>query len=112
MNYKDYVVERLKGYSEKQIIITSHTLIRLVQRQIDENEIKENILNPKRLKIAIKENASGSDEEKFDCYFEYSKNLCHKYVLVMNDNVIVVTVVKINRRWQMIAEKKMKNHRW
>ena len=79
----------------------------MIQRQIDESEVVENIINPKRLEYAIKEVALGS-EEKFDCYFGYSKTQCHRYVIVLKKDVVVVTVIKLNRRWQRIVESKLK----
>ncbi len=108
MNYKDYLISRLKTFTRDKIIITDHVLIRLIQRQIDIEEIYTNLLNPKRLEYAIKEKAESSTEEKFDCYFGYSKTQCHRYVIVLRTNVIVVTAVKLNRRWQRIAEQKLK----
>ena len=107
MNYKDYVVKRLKSFSKEDVKFSPHAEIRIIWRQIDKNEVIENIINPKRLEYAVKEEAD-NNEEKFDCYFGYSKRLCHKYVIVIKENIIVVTVVKINRRWQIIAERKMK----
>ncbi|MFH1682365.1 MAG: DUF4258 domain-containing protein [Candidatus Woesearchaeota archaeon] len=107
-NCRDYVVNKLKSYHKDQVIISEHARIRLIQRQIDPKEIIENIINPKRLDFAIKEEASSPDEEKFDCYFGYSKTQCHKYVLVLKDNIIVITAIKINRRWQRIVESKMR----
>tara|TARA_B100000315_G_scaffold230260_1_gene240519 strand:- start:160 stop:507 length:348 start_codon:yes stop_codon:yes gene_type:complete len=111
MNYKEYVISRLKKFDKKDIIFTDHSLIRIRQRQLDKDEIIENIINPRRLSYAIREKSASKAEEKFDCYFGYSKTLCHRYVMVIKDNVIIVTVVKINRRWQRIAEKKLKNTR-
>jgi len=109
MNDKDYVINKLKQFHRQDIIISKHALVRIVQRQIDKEEIIENIINPKRLEYAIREKADRKDEEKFDCYFGYGKRLCHRYVIVIKNNVVVVTVVKINRVWQKIAEKKLKN---
>ena len=112
-NYRDYVIKRLKKFTKKDIVITKHALIRIKQRQINEEEIIENIINPKRLKYAVKEEARLKGEDKFDCYFGYTKTLCHRYVIIIKDDkVVVVTVVKINRRWQRIAEKKLKNKRY
>jgi len=106
-NCKDHVVLRLKSYRRENIIFTDHVLIRLAQRQLNEEEIIANILNPLRLEYAIREEPERIDEEKFDCYFGYSNNLCHRYVLALKDDIIVVTAIKINRRWQIIAEKKL-----
>jgi len=109
MNYKDYVFNKLKQFNESDIIISEHALIRMYQRQINKNEVIKNLLNPKRLKYVIREEDCLSDGEKFDCYFEYSASLCHRYVIIIKENLIVITVVKINRRWQKLAEKKLKN---
>ncbi len=108
INYKDEIINKLKQFNKDDVIISDHALIRLKQRQITEAEIIENIINPKRLQYAIKQEADRPGEEKFDCYFDYSKTQCHRYVLVIKNKVIVVTVVKVNRRWQKIVEKKLK----
>lgn len=108
MNYVQYVKDKLKSYDKKNVIITTHALIRLEQRQIDKKEVIDNLINPTRLEYAIKDDAERLNEEKFDCYFGYSKTQCHRYVIILKENVVVVTVVKINRRWQKIAEKKLK----
>lgn len=108
MNYKDEVKDKLKHFEREDIIISDHALIRLKQRQISEAEIIENIINPERLQYAIKQETDKPEEEKFDCYFGYSKTQCHRYVLVIKENVVVVTVVKINKRWQRVIEKKLR----
>ena len=97
----------LKSFKRKDIIISDHALVRMFQRQISQEEVIENIINPRRLEYAIREKARNSNKEKFNCYFGYSKTLCHNYVLVIKNDVLVITVFKINRRWQIIAEKKM-----
>ncbi len=106
-NYSNQLIKKLTSYSKKDIIISKHAMIRIKQRQIDAEEIKENIINPKRLKYAIKQYSQSQGEEKYDCYFDYTKNLCHRYVIVIKNNIIVVTAIKINRKWQNIISKKM-----
>jgi len=106
-NQRDYVTKRLRSFCRSDVVISDHARIRLLQRQISEDEIIENVINPTRLRYAIPEKAEHQGEEKFDCYFEYSKRLCHKYILVIKDKVIIVTVVKISRKWQEIVEKKL-----
>ena len=104
MNYKDYLIQKLSKYKRRQIIITDHALKQALFRNIEISEIKENIINPKRLYFAGKQE-SNEKEEKYDCYFSYSKTQCHRYVLVINNSCIVCTVIKINRRWQHTIEK-------
>ncbi|MFH0978323.1 MAG: hypothetical protein V1837_03390 [Candidatus Woesearchaeota archaeon] len=111
MNEREYIRSKLAKFRKDDIIFTEHTEIRLLQRQLKREEIIENIINPSRLEYAIREEAKSLHEEKFDCYFGYSKTRCHRYVLAVNKKVIVVTAVKINRKWQRIAEKKLKSIR-
>lgn len=108
MNYKDILKENLKKYKKSDIIITDHAEEQAIFRGIDLEEIKENIINPFRLAFAGKQEAKKEGEEKYDCYFGYSKTQCHRYILVINNRCIVCTVIKINRRWQYIFEKNAK----
>ncbi|KHO46562.1 MAG: hypothetical protein QS98_C0002G0010 [archaeon GW2011_AR3] len=108
MNYKHIVTEKLKKYKKEDIIITEHAYEQAIFRSINIDEIKENIINPKRLFYAIKQTAQKEGEEKYDCYFGYSKTQCHRYAIVINGKCIVCTAIKINRRWQHIAEKNAK----
>ena len=105
MNYKHIVTEKLKKYKKEDIIITEHAYEQAIFRSINIDEIKENIINPKRLFYAIKQTAQKEGEEKYDCYFGYSKTQCHRYIIVINNKCIVCTVIKINRRWQHIVER-------
>jgi len=100
MNFKDLVIERFKKYREHDIIITPHALHQAVFRSIDINDVKDNIMNPRRLVFAGKQSAT-----KFDCYFAYSNTQCQRYVLVLKKKCIVCTVIKINRRWQRMVER-------
>jgi len=105
MNYKNILTEKFKRYKKDNIIITDHAKEQALFRNIDLEEVKENIINPKRLVFAGKQEAKREGEEKYDCYFGYSKTQCHRYILIVNKNCIVCTVIKINRRWQYIFEK-------
>jgi hypothetical protein len=103
-NYKDALVEKLKRYKKEDIILTYHAKAQAIFRGISLDEITENIINPQRLYFARKEDG----EEKYDCYFGYSKTQCHRYILALEAKCVVCTVIKINRRWQRIAEKNAK----
>ncbi len=105
MDYKDILKKKLKQYKKEDIIITNHAQEQAIFRSISLEEVKKNIINPKRLVFAEKQKAEKEEEEKYDCYFAYSKTQCQRYVLVINKNCIVCTVIKINRRWQHIVEK-------
>lgn len=107
INNKEYLIKKLKKYTKKDIKISPRAEIRMIQRQIKKEEVIDNIINPKRLEYAIRQKCQ-EHEEKFDCYFGYSKTQCHRYILVIKYEIIVVTVIKINRRWQKITEQKLK----
>ncbi len=92
----DKFKEKLTRYNKKDIIFTSHAEIRALFRGIDLEEVRGNILNPDKL-VAVLMNEGKS---KYGCYFAYSKTHCHKYVLVLNRKVIIVTIININRDWQ------------
>lgn len=108
MNYKDYVIEKLKKYKKGDIIITYHAKFQAEFRQISVEEVKDNLINPKRLVSAVKEEAKHENEEKFDCLFDYGKNTAHRYIITINSRVIIVTVIKINRKWQYLVERHAK----
>lgn len=105
MNYKDLLITKLKKYRKEDIIITGHAEEQAVFRSITLDEVKENIINPKRLYFAEQQKAEKPAEEKYNCYFGYSKTQCHRYVLVIDGSCIVCTIIKINRRWQHIVER-------
>ncbi len=105
MNYKAVLVKKLVGYKKEDIIITEHAEEQAIFRSIALDEVKENIINPKRLTFAGKQKAEKDGEEKYDCYFGYSKTQCHRYILVINTECVVCTVIKLNRRWQHTVEK-------
>ena len=106
MNHKDNVIGKFKRYDKREIIITAHAKVQVEYRGISTDEIIENILDPKRLYYAGKQESSNRYEEKYDCYFGYSKTQCQRYVLVINRHCIVCTVIKVNRRWQREVEKR------
>lgn len=110
-NYKDIVIKKLKNFTKNDIIFTPHSELKAEMRGLDPEEIKNNITNPKRLVYAGKQKANNKGEEKYNCYFGYSKTQAHRYVIVINikaKKLIIVTTIKINRRWQHKVEKRGK----
>jgi len=105
MNYSENLKKRLIKYSYEDIIITDHANEQAIFRSLDIEEVKKNILNPERLTVALKQKPRMLNEEKYDCYFSYSRTQCHRYILIVNKHCVVCTVIKINRRWQRIVEK-------
>lgn len=98
--------KKLSKYDRKDIIVTDHAKLRASFRKIDLEEVKSNILDPKKLVYAKEQESEKEDESKYECYFAYSKIHCHKYVLTINQKIIIVTVININRDWQKIIERK------
>jgi len=92
--------EKFRKYKKEDIIITKHAELQAFVREIDIEEVKNNIINPEKLVYAEKQDSIKQDEEKYDCYFAYSKHLCHRYILTINRKIIIVTIIKINRDWQ------------
>jgi hypothetical protein len=96
--------KKLKNYNIKDIIITEHANIQAMIREVNIEEVKNNITSPTRLVYAMKQEAEKKEEEKYDCYFAYSKHLYHRYTIVLNHKIIIVTIIKINRDWQKAIE--------
>jgi hypothetical protein len=98
------VLEELRGklaeYKKSEIVITRHAELQALSRDVDLEEVKENIVHPTKLVFARQQKSSRVEEEKYDCYFAYSKHLYHRYILTVNAKVIIVTIIKINRDWQ------------
>ena len=96
----DKLKEKFKKYKKSDIIITNHAELQAFTRNINLEEVKENIINPTKLVYAKKQEAKKVNEEKYDCYFAFSKYLYHRYALTINRKVVIVTIIKINRDWQ------------
>ena len=92
--------EKLEKYKKEDIVITPHAELQAFVREVDVEEVKQNILNPEKLVYAKEQKAQNKTEEKYDCYFAYSRQMYHRYALAINRKVIIVTIIKINRDWQ------------
>jgi hypothetical protein len=99
---------RLRVFKKEEIILSNHALIRAKFRKIDIEEIKSNIINPTKLVYAEQQKTENKGEEKYNCYFAYSKDFAHRYVLVLDGKVIIVTIIVINKRWQGVLERRTK----
>jgi len=61
-DYSSVLIKKLKSFKKGDIKISHHAMIRIRQRQLNINEIKENIINPKRLKYAIRQHSRKEGE--------------------------------------------------
>jgi hypothetical protein len=92
--------QKLENYSFSQIYFTEHSRIQGIVREIHLNEVKKNLLSPFRLVYVKQQSSRNIHEKKYNCYFAYSKYLFHRYAIVLNRKIIIVTIIKINRNWQ------------
>jgi len=76
--------DKLREYSIKDIIITDHAEMQAIVRDIELEEVKNNVLHPEKLVFAKEQEAKKQDEKKYECYFAYSKTHAHKYVMIFN----------------------------
>jgi len=106
-NCRGQVLEKLSHLKREDIIITPHAGIRAAQRNIGMEEIYSNLLNPSKLTFAEFE-GDAEDGKKYCCYFNTSKKRFNLYVIVINNNVTVVTVFEANKKLQRRAEKNAK----
>lgn len=91
---------KLSKYKKEEIIISKHAELQAFVRNVDLEEVKDIVVNPVKLVYAKKQEAKYKNEEKYDCYFAYSRHLYHRYALTINRKIIIVTIIKINRGWQ------------
>lgn len=110
-NKKDFVLRALAKIKRKNIKFTDHSLLRAYSRGIDPEEVIGNLINPKRLVQVEEQESKFKNERKFTCYFRYSKNQYHKYVIAINlkkRKIIIIMVVKRDRRIQKEIDKHVK----
>lgn len=100
----EVIKKKLRGHKREEIIIKKHAELQAYVREIDLEEVKNNIINPEKLVYAREQKSEKRDAEKYDCYFAYSKYLYHRYILTVNRKVIIVTIIKVNRDWQRVIE--------
>ena len=98
----EYIRKWMAKLSKKDIIIDEHAFIRMIQRQIDSNEVKENIINSAKLIYAEE---IGSN--RYDCYFNRNKKNAHRYIIFKKKKKCIIrSVMNINRGLQRKVEKK------
>ena len=86
----DNFKQKLKKYKENDIIINKHAKEQAEVRQISFNEIKQNILNPDKLVFIKEQEAKHKNESKYNCYFAYSDNYYHRYIMILDGKIILM----------------------
>jgi hypothetical protein len=97
---KAEVAELLKRFKEGEVFFDDHARMQSAIRGIDREEVVQNLLNPSKMFFAREQEARGENERKFDCYFGVSKRWAHRYVIVINGRLLVITVIKVRKKWQ------------
>ena len=101
----EFLRNQLSKYKKEDLIITDHAEIQALMREISIDEVKENIINPKKLSYYEEQQAQKPNERKYNCYFAYSKDFAHRYILILNRKLIISTIIKIDRDWQKTINK-------
>ena len=95
------VKEKTKKYSQEQIIFTKTELIDWLckRNNTTADKLKKEVLNPINLAFAEKQQAKfeGKNEERFRCYFVYSKNKGRCNILRFKNDLKIITVFPIGR---------------
>jgi hypothetical protein len=106
-NFREQVLKKLATLKRGDIIITPHAGMRAAQRNIEMEEIYSNLLNPSKLAFAEYE-GEAKHGKKYCCYFDTSKKRFNLYVIVINNNLAVVTVFEAKKKLQKRVEKNAK----
>jgi hypothetical protein len=91
--------KKLKNYTEEQIILKEHALIRCFQREITRELIFTNLLNPEKLIDIIEGESRYKEEKKFKLIFELSRNKSFIIVISFNKKLNIITSVIRYRKW-------------
>ena len=104
MTEKDWLVfvkEKIKNYSEESITFTKIKLIEWLCKRNNSTveEMKNEIINLKSITHVEKQEVEheGQAQERFRCYFVYSRNKGRCYVLKFNHEVKIVTAFPLGR---------------
>ena len=100
-NYKDEVLNYLKKYNIEDVVFPKSGIEQqLSTRRISKEEINNNLMNPKYLIFAERQEREfhGKKEVRHNCYFLFSKSKAHRYVLVFNDKLKVITAIPLGRK--------------
>lgn len=107
-NIKAEVTASLKRFKKEEIVFDDHARMQSAIRGIDREEVRQNLMDPSKMFFAREQEARGQNERKFDCYFGISKRWAHRYVIVINRKLLVITVIKVRKKWQKKVDKHAK----
>lgn len=91
--------KKLKTYTEDDIMLKEHALLKCFQREITREMIIDNLLNPEKLIDFIEEKSKFIGESKFKLIFELSRNKVFIIIVTVNKRLNVITAVVRYRKW-------------
>ncbi len=100
-------VRKLLLQNRFRLVLTDHIKVRMSQRQMPEEDFKENLNNPKRLYAARKRKKSRKNEESYQCYFKQSNHLDQVYGLAFNfrtNKLCLITAFKGRPKLQKMVK--------
>lgn len=95
MNLEE-IKKKLKEYKPEDIILTHHTEIRLLQRNIERKIVEENILNPEKLIDFTEEDAG---KQKYKLVFGLSNNRNLILIAAFGRSMVIITALIRYRKW-------------
>lgn len=107
-NVNEEVAALLKKARKEDILFDDHARMQSAVRGIDREEVIRNLLNPSKMFFAREQPARGENERKFDCYFGISKRWAHRYVIVINGKLLIITVIRVRKKWQKRVDRHAK----
>ncbi|HIJ99005.1 TPA: DUF4258 domain-containing protein [archaeon] len=95
----DEIKRKLLSYKKDQIFITPHVKLKLVEREIQEEMIYNNLLNPEKLVDFEEQKSKRAGERKYKLIFELSNARYFIIIVAINKYINVVTVFIRYRKW-------------
>ncbi|MBS3172443.1 hypothetical protein J4438_02600 [Candidatus Woesearchaeota archaeon] len=105
------IVNKIKKYTKDKIFFTKKNYkSSLIERNLDENELKEELLNLKYLKYVIPDKREFHDQKelRFKLYFIYSRSRGRCYVIKFNSILKIITVFPLGRKTLNRYRKRLK----
>lgn len=89
--------------SGKQIIFTRHAMQRCEKRGMPEWAVR-NDLQKETPKAVFEQKSENESERKFDVYYHQISDYYHRYVIVINENIRIITGMRVSKWMQKRGE--------
>ncbi len=100
-DWSDVVKEKVKKYSKEQIIFTKSRIIDWLCKRNNSTieDLKREVLDSTDLTFTERQEVEyeGETEERFRCYYVYSKTRGRCYVLKLDYKIEIITVFPLGR---------------